>query len=109
VLFVAIVAEIALRVGELRQSNFVDLQCAGANALFQGQKGLFQLDPAAGFSMRPNICVQLRSAEYDQVLRTNSPGFVGPEVPADKTRDEFRIVVLGDSYTAGGQVPYAQN
>ena len=59
--------------------------------------------------MRRNLCVRLRSPEYDQVLRTNSRGFVGPDVPSTKPPGEFRIVVLGDSYTAGGQVPYGQN
>jgi lysophospholipase L1-like esterase len=107
--FAAIVAEIVLRVGELRESNLVELQCAGAGALLQGQKGLFRLDSYSGFAMRPDLCVRLRSPEYDQVLRTNSRGFVGPDVASPKAADEFRIVVLGDSYTAGGQVPYEQN
>ena len=109
VVFVALLGEIVLRVGELRESNLVELQCAGAGALLQGQKGLFQLDTYSGFSMRPNLCVRLKSTEYDQVLRTNSHGFAGPEVATPKPADEFRIVVLGDSYTAGGQVPYEQN
>jgi lysophospholipase L1-like esterase len=109
VVFVAILGEIALRLGELRASNAADLQCAGAASLLQSQKGLFQLDAQSGFSMRPNVCVHLQSNEYDQVLRTNSRGFVGPEIPALKPAGEFRIVVLGDSYTAGGQVPHTQN
>src|SRR5438132_8310882 len=109
VVFAAVVAEIALRVGELRESNLVELQCAGAGALLQGQKGLFQLDAFSGFAMRPDLCVRLRSSEYDQVLRTNGRGFVGPDVTSPKPADEFRIVVLGDSYTAGGQVTYEQN
>jgi lysophospholipase L1-like esterase len=33
---------------------------------------------------------------------------VGPEVSATRTAGEFRVVVLGDSYTVGGQVPYEQ-
>jgi hypothetical protein len=107
--FAAMVAEIVLRVGELRESNLVELQCAGAGALLQGQKGLFRLDEFSGFSMRPNLCVRLKSPEYDQVLRTNDRGFVGPSVTTPKPQDEFRIVVLGDSYTAGGQAPYEQN
>jgi lysophospholipase L1-like esterase len=109
VLFVAMLAEIVLRVGELRVSNFLDLECAGSQAVLQGQKGLFELDTESGFKMRPNVCVRLRSTEYNQVLRTNNRGFVGPDVPDTKPPDEFRIVVLGDSYTAGGQVPYEQN
>lgn len=107
--FFGAVAEIALRVGAMRESNLVELQCAGSGALLNGQKGLFELDAVSGYKMQPNICVRLQSDEYDQVLKTNSHGFVGPEVPAQKASDEFRIVVLGDSYTAGGQVPYEQN
>jgi lysophospholipase L1-like esterase len=109
VVFLAILGEIALRLGELRTSNAADLQCSGAASLLHSQKGLFQLDAESGFSMRPNVCVHLQSNEYDQVLRTNSRGFVGPEIPAVKAAGEFRIVVLGDSYTAGGQVPHSHN
>lgn len=107
--FAGVLAEIAMRVGELRTSNLVELQCAGSSSILQGQKGLFRLDAESGFAMRPDLCVRLRSSEYDQVLRTNVRGFVGPDVPATKPPGEFRIVVLGDSYTAGGQVPYEQN
>ena len=108
-LFCGVLGEIALRVGELRASDFADLACAGSTGILQGQHGLFQIDAQSGFSMRPNLCVRLRSREYDQVLRTNSHGFVGPDVPSAKPPGEFRIVVLGDSYTAGGQVPYDRN
>ena len=107
--FFATVAEIVLRVAARGESNLVELQCAGSGALLNGQKGLFELDAVSGYKMQPNICVRLQSDEYDQVLKTNSLGFVGPEVPAQKAPGEFRIVVLGDSYTAGGQVPYEQN
>ncbi len=107
--FVALLAEIVLRLAELPASAAVATECLGAGSVLSGQKGLFRLDAASGFAMRPDTCVHLRSAEYDQVLRTNSRGFVGPEVPSPKPAGEFRIVVLGDSYTAGGQVPYEQN
>jgi lysophospholipase L1-like esterase len=100
--------EIALRVGELRATNLAGLQCVGTSNLLQGQKGLYVLDSAAGYSMRPDTCVRLLSSEYDGVLRTNSQGLVGPPVSAHKPPGEFRIVVLGDSYTVGGQVPYDQ-
>jgi len=105
-LFAAMLVEIALRVGELRATNLVGLQCVGTSTLLQGQKGLYVLDSAAGYSMRPNTCVRLETSEYDGVLRTNAQGLVGPAVSATKPADEFRIVVLGDSYTVGGQVPY---
>jgi hypothetical protein len=107
--FVAIVAEVVLRLVALPASGAVALQCLGAGTVLSGQKGLFRLDADSGFAMRPDVCVHLRSPEYDQVLRTNHRGFVGPDVPEPKPAGEFRIVVLGDSYTAGGQVPYEQN
>ena len=109
VLLLLALGEIALRVGALRESGLVELQCDGAASLLDGQKGLFELDSVSGYRMRPNMCVRLQSSEYDQVLKTNAHGFVGPDVPAQKPPGEFRIVVLGDSYTAGGQVPFEQN
>jgi lysophospholipase L1-like esterase len=108
VLFVAILAEIGLRVLDLRASNLVGLQCLGSATLLQGQKGLYVLDATAGYSMRPGTCVRLKTTEYDGVLRTNGRGMVGPSVPATKPPGEFRVVVLGDSYAVGGQVPYEQ-
>src|SRR5260370_15380846 len=105
-LFAAALAEIALRVGELRATNLVGLQCVGTSTLLQGQKGLYVLDSAAGYSMRPNTCVRLETSEYDGVLRTNGQGLVGPTIASTKPADELRIVVLGDSYTVGGQVPF---
>jgi lysophospholipase L1-like esterase len=107
-LFAAMLAEIALRVGELRATNLAGLQCVGTSTLLQGQKGLYVLDSVAGYSMRPDTCVRLLSSEYDGVLRTNPQGLVGPPVSPNKLDDEFRILVLGDSYTVGGQVPYDQ-
>jgi lysophospholipase L1-like esterase len=108
VLFACIVAEIGLRVADLRASNLVGLQCVGTSTLLQGQKGLYMLDSAAGYLMHPDTCVRLRTAEYDGVLKTNHQGLVGPDIAASKPAGEFRIVVLGDSYTVGGQVPYEQ-
>ena len=106
--FLALLAEVGLRVAELRASNLVGLQCLGASALLQGQKGLYVLDSTAGYAMRPDTCVRLKTSEYDGVLRTNSQGMVGPVLPPNKAVGEKRIVVLGDSYTVGGQVAYAE-
>jgi lysophospholipase L1-like esterase len=103
------VAEIALRIGAARESRAVEAQCSAGSLSLGSQKGLFVLDPVAGYAMQPNVCVRLKTSEYDQVLVTNSRGEVGPEVPPAKQSGEYRIVVLGDSYTAGGQVPYDQN
>jgi len=107
-LFAAMLVEIGLRVADLRATNLAGLQCVGSGTQLQGQKGLYVLDSMAGFSMRPDTCVRLKTVEYDGALRTNGRGMVGPTVSATKAADEFRIVVLGDSYTVGGQVPYEQ-
>ncbi len=103
-LFAAMLVEIGLRVADLRATNLAGLQCVGSGTQLQGQKGLYGLDSMAGFSMRPDTCVRLKTVEYDGVLRTNGRAMVGPTVSATKAADEFRIVVLGDSYTVGGQV-----
>ena len=108
-LLVALVGEIVVRIADLRWTQLTHPECLGAQAILTGQKGLFRIDPDAGYIMRPNACVLLRSREYDEVLLTNSRGLVGPDLPATKPAGEFRIVVLGDSYTVGGQVPYEQD
>ncbi|MBV9324661.1 MAG: hypothetical protein JO352_12830 [Chloroflexi bacterium] len=108
--FAAAASEIGLRVADLHANNLAGLQCVGAGTQLQNQKGLYLVDPVAGYVMRPNTCVRLKTSEYDGVLKTNSLGMVGPELSASgsKPAGEFRIVVLGDSYTVGGQVAYEQ-
>jgi lysophospholipase L1-like esterase len=106
--FLAAVTEIGLRVADLRATNLAALQCVGATTSLSTQYGLYVLDDRAGYVMPPDTCVRLKTTEYDGTLRTNSRGMVGPEVPVSKPPDEFRVVVLGDSYTVGGQVPYEQ-
>lgn len=109
VVFAGVVGEIGLRVVQLATTpRGPDPRCAGLAAV-DGQRDVFRLDPVAGYTMRPGICVRLKSSEFDEVLRTNSRGNVGPEVPETKAPGERRVVILGDSYTAGGQVPYEQS
>jgi lysophospholipase L1-like esterase len=106
--FLASVSEIGLRVADLHANNLAGLQCVGSGTQLQSQKGLYLVDRGAGYVMRPETCVRLKTPEYDGVLKTNSLGMVGPELPVTKPAGEFRVVVLGDSYTVGGQVPYEQ-
>jgi lysophospholipase L1-like esterase len=108
-LMTALVGEIGVRIADLRATQLRHPECLRAQSILNGQKGLFQIDPQAGYVMRPNLCVLLRSQEYDQALLTNSHGLVGPDLPANKPPGEFRVVVLGDSYTVAGQVPYEQD
>jgi len=106
--FLAALTEIGFRVADLRATNLAALQCVGTTKSLNNQYGLYVLDDRAGYVMPPDTCVRLQTTEYDGILRTNSRGMVGPEVPVSKPSDEFRVVVLGDSYTVGGQVPYEQ-
>jgi lysophospholipase L1-like esterase len=108
VVFLVSVAEIGLRVADLRANNMAALQCVGSSTSLQNQYGLYVLDATAGYVMRQSTCVRLKTTEYDGILRTNSRSIVGPEVSATKPAGEFRVVVLGDSYAVGGQVPYEQ-
>src|SRR5262249_14289182 len=107
-LLLVALGETTLRLNDLRFTAQADPRCAGSDAAQASQKGLYIADAGAGYVMRRNACVRLRTAEYDEVLRTNGRGFVGPALPLNKATDELRIVVLGDSYTVGGQVPYEQ-
>ena len=109
VVLLGLIGEIVLRAADFRATQLSHPECLRAQAILNGQKGLFQIDAQAGYVMRANQCVLLRSQEYDQVLVTNSHGLVGPDLPASKPSDEFRVVVLGDSYTVAGQVPYEQD
>jgi lysophospholipase L1-like esterase len=108
VVILAVLGEVGLRVNALRYSATADPRRAGSDLAQSGQKGLYIPDSAAGYVMRPNVCVRLRTDEYDEVLRTNSRGLVGPDVSPAKAPGEFRIDVLGDSCAVGGQVPYGQ-
>jgi len=67
------------------------------------ETGLYVLDEAAGYVMRPHYNGRWSSLEFDQPFRTNAHGLRGPEL-GPKAPDEFRIVVLGDSIVFGGQV-----
>src|SRR5260370_4217853 len=93
-LFAATLAEIGLRIVDLRASNLAGLQCLGSGTLLQGQKGLYVLDSSAGYDMRPNTCVRLKTREYDGVLRNKGPGLPGPEVAGAENGGGVRLVGL---------------
>src|SRR5262249_19337665 len=86
---VAALGEVGLRVNALRYSATADPRCAGADLAQLSQKGLYLPDSAAGYVMRANVCIRLRTDEYDEVLRTNSQGLAGPDLPPVKAPGEF--------------------
>src|SRR5262249_53748194 len=69
--------------------------------------GIYQLDSAAGYVMVPNYHGRLHGVDFDQSFDTNSRGMRDGEV-GTKAPGEFRIVVIGDSFVMGAEVPVAQ-
>ena len=54
----------------------------------------------------PDVDVTWTTADFVHVRRTNSLGLSEREIPVEKPVDEYRIVVLGDSYTEGVGADY---
>ena len=66
-----------------------------------------QFDPTYGLAFKPNAegwNTSLRG-EYSTYIKINSKGLRGQEYDYRKGEDTYRILVLGDSFTAGLQVP----
>jgi hypothetical protein len=76
----------------------VALQCLGAMGYCHAltEAGL------DGFRLQPGI-------DYGAGLRGNQLGYPGPELPAKKRPDLFRIAAIGDSFAVGPAVPFADN
>ena len=68
-----------------------------------GQPKINDFDPLLGHRLKPNLdLVHIWPAhENVSTIRTNSAGFRGPELPEAKQPGEFRVLLLGDSYTFG--------
>src|SRR5260370_29771364 len=62
-LFAATLAEIGLRIVDLRASNLAGLQCLGSGTLLQGQKGLYVLHSSAGFDIPPKHLLALQTRQ----------------------------------------------
>jgi hypothetical protein len=68
---------------------------------------LYIFDPVLGWANRPLLHAQFSRPEFSYPVATNALGMWDREV-ADKRGDEFRVAVLGDSFTWGWGVPYGQ-
>jgi lysophospholipase L1-like esterase len=67
-----------------------------------------QHDPLFGWSKKPNSTVRNVTREYETTERLNSKGLRGPEYPYDKAEDEYRILILGDSFAEGYTVEFQE-
>jgi len=66
---------------------------------------LFEPDPVVGQIHVPNKQRTISGIEYTHKIKINSHGFNDREYPYEKPAGTFRIIVLGDSFTEGFQVP----
>src|SRR4030042_5254698 len=74
--------------------------------LKEGRNTICDYDPVLGWKIRPNtkainICDEYATLEY-----FNSKGVRGPEYPYAKDEDEYRILIIGDSFAEGWTVNF---
>lgn len=74
-----------------------------------GEKPILLPDATLGWRMKPSGAFRLRWGGYDYQVTTNSLGFPGPEYPAQKDAQTFRIFVIGDEFTSASGVDTAQS
>jgi peptidoglycan/LPS O-acetylase OafA/YrhL len=65
-----------------------------------GERSALQPDPQLGWKLIPSRTTRLRWLSYDYLVEANSLGFPGPEYPAQKPQDVFRILVTGDAFSS---------
>jgi carbamoyltransferase len=66
---------------------------------------LYQYHPVIGYHFIPNLKVRLEHEGGGYLVRVNSAGFRSEhEFEEQKARDKFRILLFGDSFTAGEAV-----
>jgi peptidoglycan/LPS O-acetylase OafA/YrhL len=69
-----------------------------------GEKPILIPDATLGWRMKPSGTFHLRWDGYDYQVTTNSLGFPGPEYPAQKDANTYRILVIGDGFTSASGV-----
>jgi hypothetical protein len=81
----------------------------GAPAEQLGHHQLFmEYDPLLGWRKIPHVTGRHVTSEYAITERMNSKGIRGPEYPYQKSRGEYRIVILGDSFAEGYTVEFSE-
>ncbi len=74
-----------------------------------GQHKLFcEYDQLLGWRHKPNSTNFITTEEYSVKESFNSKGIRGPEYPYEKSEDEFRILILGDSFAEGYTVEFEE-
>ncbi len=84
----------------------IGLRIWGPDVLVLGNQNVFfKFDPVLGWANLPNARGQFSRAEFSYPVEINSSGMRDAEI-SDKHGDEFRVAVLGDSFTWGVGVAY---
>jgi hypothetical protein len=72
-------------------------------------RNVFEYHPALGYRFIPRITARVRHESGGYLIRCNQAGFrCDHEATAHKRPDRFRILLFGDSYTAGDGVSNGQ-
>jgi hypothetical protein len=80
----------------------------GPDVLVLGNQNVFfKFDPVLGWANLPNIEGQFSRIEFSYPVKINSVGMRDAEI-TDKRKDEFRVAMLGDSFTWGVGVAYGE-
>ncbi len=73
----------------------------------KGHHELFcEYDPLLGWRKKPNVSALHKTHEYSTREQMNSKGIRGPEYSYSKDEDEYRILILGDSFAEGYTVEF---
>lgn len=65
-------------------------------------------DPLLGWRTVPDRRAALQSVEYKISVHNNSRGIRGPEYSYTPDPNEYRVLVIGDSFTTGYTVPFEE-
>ena len=69
----------------------------------------YQHDPLLGWVKRPNLdTIRSTAGKLPVIYKTNSKGIRGPEYEYKKTDNEYRILILGDSFADGYMVKFSE-
>ena len=106
VLFGIIIGVIILEIGlQLIPEEELMLLIARRPMRFQ----LYQTDPRIGWRLKPNVRMPYSHVgEFDLLVQTNSMGLNDFETSYEKPLDTFRVLLLGDSFAEGINVPINQ-
>jgi hypothetical protein len=99
---------LTLYLGDLALLAVQEARQRRARAAIESVRALGRKDPVLHHSFIPGASVRSRTAEWDLEVRVNSHGFHDREWSAAKAPGVFRILMLGDSFTAGLQVEVEQ-